>query len=330
MASHLTDYLLSRGHKVIAIDNLEAGKQENINPKANFVNVDLKNRKAVAKLISAEKPEVIYHLAAHACEGQSVFNPIYTFESNVMGFLNLLVPAINVGLKTFVFTSSMAVYGRGDRFSVRYGFKPFTEDMPRLPVDPYGVTKASIERLLEIYSKDFDFNYVIFRPHNVYGPRQSLTNPYRNVLGVWMNRIMHGKPPIIYGDGRQTRAFSYIDDCTPVIAESAWNKKAYGEIFNIGGDEVTTLLKACVMVMVAMDYSGDEIYAPERLMEVRHAFCNQSKAKEVLGFKAETPLKVGIPIMAEWALQQGPQPFDWWDKFEISRKPFKVWSEKQL
>ena len=202
--------------------------------------------------------------------------------------------------------------------------------MPRRPVDPYGITKANIERLLEIYAEEFGFKYTIFRPHNVYGPRQILSNPYRNVFGIWMNRIMHGKPPVIYGDGMQTRAFSYIDDVTPVIAESPWNLAAENQTFNIGGDEVTTLIKACMMVMMAMDYDGTEAYAPERPMEVRHAFCSQEKIKKLLGYEAKVPLNVGLTTMAKWAKTEGPQPFKYWQKFEIEKHVPEVWSEKQL
>lgn len=341
MGSHLVKHLAEQGHYVMALDNLEIGKREYVHEDADFYNIDLTDECAVRMLIEAEKPEVIYHLAAHAAEGQSVFTPCYTVQSNMIGFLNLFTSILNEGFETFVFTSSMAVYGdQSTSYSGHSGqgkgYRPegtgFKEDMPRKPVDPYGITKADIERYLELYSKEFGFNYVIIRPHNVYGPNQSLSNPYRNVMGIWMNRIMHGKPPIIYGTGEQTRAFTYIDDVTHVIAESAWNKLAYGEIFNIGSDEVHTVNHAADVVMNAMNFKERAIHAPERPMEVKHAWCNQEKAKAMLKYNPAISLEDGVQLMADWATRRGPEPFKYWDEnlFDIKKKIPKVWSEQQL
>lgn len=342
IGSHLTNFLINEGHDVVALDNLEGGKREYVNPKASFLLADLRYKKSIDQIYDKiERPEVIFHLAAHAAEGQSVFNPIYTVNSNVIGFLNLFTAALNRGFGTFIFTSSMAVYGKKKMLTSwradpkRTGIMiekiiGFSEHQKQKPVDPYGVSKAAIERLLEIYSEEFGFNYVIIRPHNLYGPRQSLTNPYRNVFGIWMNRIMHEKPPIIYGDGEQRRAFSCIDDCTPYIAKSAWTKAAYNEIINIGSDEVHTINEACELLMEAMDYRGQVIYARKRPLEVKNAWCSQEKARKLLGYKEKTSLKEGLAKMAEWALSVGPQPFKYWDSFEIKKKVPEVWSEKML
>lgn len=335
MPSHLVDQLITEGHDVIAVDNLEGGKREYVNPEATFYEIDMRYRAPIERLIKQQKPQVIFHLAAHAAEGQSVFNPIYTVDQNIIGFLNLIVPAINEGFETFVFTSSMAVYGDQELEGLmpypKIERKGFHENMGVYPVDPYGITKSMIERFLEIYSKEFGFNYIIIRPHNVYGPRQSLTDPYRNVFGIWMNRIMHGKAPMIYSDGTQTRAFTYINDCTPYIAKSAWTKEAYGEIFNVGSEEVTTINEACKTVMAAMDFNGEPTHTPERPLEVKHAWCSSEKAKKILGYKTTTPLIEGVTKMAEWAKTVGPQPFNYWDeKFEITKRVPKVWSDREI
>lgn len=339
IGSWLVDFLAVGGHEIVAVDNLEGGKANYVNPKARLYTLDLRHADAIKELVYHTKPQVIFHMAAFAAEGASIFNPIYTVESNLIGFLNLFTSALDVGFKTFIFTSSMAVYGDQHlnlgRTSYLFGSRKvlsgFDENNLRQPVDPYGITKADIERYLEIYSKEFGFNYVIIRPHNVYGPRQSLTNPYRNVLGIWMNRIMNGKAPIIYGDGEQTRAFTYVEDCVLYIAESAFMKQVYGEIFNMGSDEVHTVNEACRIVMDAMGYEGKPIYAPERPLEVKHAWCLQEKAKRILGYETKTSLKEGVGKMATWAKKVGPQPFSYWTQpFEIQKKIPKVWKEKQL
>jgi UDP-glucose 4-epimerase len=165
---------------------------------------------------------------------------------------NLLVAAVNNDVKKFVFTSSMAVYG-GQK-------PPFSEDMPAKPEDPYGCAKAYCERMLEIFAKTYSFDYVILRPHNVYGPRQNISDPFRNVLGIWINRIMNSKPPIIYGDGEQTRAFSYIEDSTPAMANAGFYEKANGQIINVGSDETVSINEACKIVLDAMNSDFEPVY----------------------------------------------------------------------
>lgn len=325
IGSHLVDYLIKEGHDVWVFDDLSRGTKDNLNPKAVFFEVDLRDRLKVRYFMDVIKPEVIFHLASHAAEGQSVFVPRFTFEVDLIGFLNLFTEAINVGFETFVFTSSMAVYGNQPEL-------PMREEQPCQPTDPYGVTKAGIERLLQVYNKIFDFNHVVIRPHNVYGPRQSLTNPYRNVMGIWINRIMHDRPPIIYGDGNQTRAFTYIDDCVPYLAKSAWTKEAYGETINIGSEDVHTIKDVCSIVLEKMESSLKPIHRPARPLEVKHAWCSSDKARRILGYKTSTSLEEGIERMTEWAKSVGPQPFHYWswEDFEIKRKVPDVWRLREL
>lgn len=323
MGSHLTDYLIEQGHKVFALDNLSRGRREYVNPKAQFILGDLRSRKVCVKAV--ENVEIIYHLAAHAAEGQSVFTPIYTSKTNLIGFLNLLTAAINKGIETFVFTSSMSVYGVQAEL-------PMVEEHPRQPEDPYGMAKAACEKLLEIYGELFDFNYVILRPHNVYGERQIMNNPYRNVVAIFMNRIMQGKSPIIYGDGEQKRAFTYISDCVPYIAKSAFIDEAYCEIINIGSEEVVTINKLAEIVLEKMGSDLEPIKFPPRPQEIKFAYCSSAKARRLLGYETSTPLEVGIERMAKWAKEQGPQPFKYWNwkKFEIKKKVPEVWKKKKM
>ena len=329
MGSWLVDYLVDRGHDVSVIDNLSRGKESNleyaIKKGAILHKVDLRSGAKVKKIIEDEKPEVLYVLHAHAAEIQSIFNPVYTTMVNYIGFLNLLVPAINEGVKTVVATTSMAVYGDNPHL-------PFSETEPANPEDPYGITKAATERLLYVYGKEFGFNWVVIRPHNIFGPRQDISNPYRNVLGIWMNRIMQGKPPIIYGDGLQKRAFTYIDDCTRYIAEAAFTSKAYGEMINIGSEAVTTLNYACEKVVEAMETDIRPVHGPPRPAEVKNAWCSSDKARMLLGYETTTSLKDGLKKMATWAKSVGPQEFDYWiwDDWEVKRHVPDVWRLKEL
>lgn len=324
MGSWLVDHLLGEGHEVVAFDNLSGGNMENVNSKAEFVFGDIRQLEDCERVVKGV--EAIYHLAAWAAEGQSVFTPRHTTEVNYLGMINLLTAMINEGISTIVFTSSMGVYGNQK--------PPFNEDMPRKPVDPYGLSKATCECLLEIYSKVYDFNYVIIRPHNVYGPKQNIGDPYRNAVAIFVNRILwQGKPPIVYGDGRQTRQFSYIGDCTPAMARAAWTKQAYGEIINVGSGRVTELRELARIVLEACGRTDLEPeYADWRPTEVKYAYCTVEKSQRILGYEDYTSLEEGVRRMVEWAKTVKPKAFTYWDasRFEIKKKIPKVWSERKL
>ncbi len=323
MGSHLTDFLLKQGHDVVVLDNLNRGKREYVNSDAQFMFGDLCRREDCVRAVKGV--DVIYHLAAHAAEGQSVFTPRFTTETNLIGFINLLTAAINRGVKVFVFTSSMSVYGAQPEL-------PMVEEHPRQPEDPYGITKAACEKLLEIYGEMFELNYVILRPHNVYGERQIMDNPYRNVIAIFMNRILQGKPPVVYGDGEQKRAFTYISDCTPYVAKSAFAEQAYGEIINIGSEEVVTINRLAELVLDKMGSTLKPVKFPPRPQEIKYAYCDSAKARRLLDYETKTPLDEGIEKMAKWAKKLGPHPFSYWnwERFEIKKKVPKIWKMKKM
>ena len=320
MGSWLVDNLVDRGHEVVSADNFLGGKKENVNPDCKFVKADLIRRQEVEPLVKGV--DVIYHLAAYAAEGQSFFSPISINEINLMPMNNLLVEAVNNNVQRFVFTSSMAVYGNQK--------PPFDEKLLRKPEDPYGAAKAYCETMLEIFSQVHDFEHVIIRPHNVYGPRQNIADPYRNVLGIWINRIMRGKPPIIYGDGKQTRAFSYIDDVTPTIANSGLNNKAKGQIINVGSDKPVAVGKACNLLLDVMDSEFKPQYEKARPGEVKHAHCTVQKSIDLLGYKTNHSLKDGLAKMVEWARQVGPQEPTYTLPLEITKGAPRVWVERAM
>lgn len=300
MGSHLVDYLHNQGHEVRGIDNLSTGFGSNTNPNAPTFKCDLVTEPAlVAGIIEGFKPDIVYHLAAWAHEGLSQFSPNKITQNNHNATLNVLIPAIRAGIKRFVFTSSMSVYGDQEA--------PFSEDMPRKPVDVYGVSKAASEATIEILAKVHGFEYTIIRPHNVYGERQNLSDPYRNVVGIFIRRAMQMEDIFIYGDGEQTRAFSYIGDVTPVLARAGFEPRANGEIINIGPTEefsINELAKALSKIFPALTQK----HIPDRPLEVKHAYCTNDKAIDILGYETNTSFEEGLQNMAEWAfqLQSGP------------------------
>ncbi|KPL06488.1 hypothetical protein AMJ86_08365, partial [bacterium SM23_57] len=201
VGSHVVDHLIEGGADVIIVDDLSGGYRENVHPKARFIQKDVNDLKPD----DIRGVQVIYHLAAHPAEGLSVFMPYQNTYNNYLSSLKVLSLAVEYGVETIVFTSSIAAYGANSR-------PPFREDDPLDPVDPYGIGKAMVEKVLRLYGEEFDFNYVILRPFNIYGVRQDLRSHYRNVLGIFINRLMKGEPPIVFGDGEQQRAFTHISD----------------------------------------------------------------------------------------------------------------------
>jgi UDP-glucose 4-epimerase len=320
MGSWLVDKLIESGHEVTSADNLLGGKKENVNPDCKFVKADLIKRQQVKPLVKGV--DIIFHLAAYAAEGQSIFSPISINEINLIPMNNLLVEAVNNNIERFIFTSSMAVYGEQK--------PPFDEKAPRKPEDPYGAAKSYCENMLEIFSRIHGFEHVIIRPHNVYGPRQNVADPYRNVLGIWINRILRRKPPIIYGDGKQSRAFSYVGDVTPAIANAGFTSKAKGQIINVGSDKAVSIEKACSLLLGVMGSEFKPVFQDPRPGEVKHAYCTVQKSIDLLGYQTRHDLKEGLTKMVAWAKQIGPQQPTYTLPLEITKGAPKVWVERSM
>lgn len=229
IGAHLVNELVRLGHQVIVLDDLSGGFTENINPKAVFIKVSVTDHELIEKIFTEYKFDYVYHLAAYAAEGLSHFIRRFNYTNNLIGSINLINESIKHKVKCFVFTSSIAVYGSAK--------PPMKEDMIPDPEDPYGIAKFAVEQDLKSAHEMFGLNYIIFRPHNVYGEYQNIGDRYRNVVGIFMNQLMQNKPLTVFGDGSQTRAFSYIGDMVPVIANAVVNKKAYNQVFNIGADK---------------------------------------------------------------------------------------------
>lgn len=320
IGSHVTNHLLEQGHSVIVLDDLSGGFRENINSNAKFIHGSINDYELLEKIFAEEKFDYVYHLAAYAAEGLSHFIKRFNYNNNVIGSINLINQSVLHKIKCFVFTSSIAVYGKGQ--------VPMREDMVPAPEDPYGIAKYSVEMDLKATHDMFGLNYIIFRPHNVYGEFQNIGDRYRNVVGIFINQLMQGKALTVFGDGNQTRAFSYISDVAPHIANSVNVPKAYNEIFNIGGDNDYSVSALATEVMNAMEMKQPLRHLEAR-NEVAHAYSDHSKMKNVFGIKSEsyTSLSVGLKKMADWAKATGVKKSDTFKGIEILEKLPKVWLE---
>ena len=316
IGSHVAQELISMGHEVIIADDLSGGHRGNIPASAVFVEGDITDHIFIDNLFKKYKIDYVYHLAAYAAEGLSHFIKRFNYQNNLIASVNLINASIRHEIKCFVFTSSIAVYGEQ--------VSPVTEQSPTVPEDPYGIAKLAVEQELKVSNGMFGLDYVIFRPHNVYGERQNIFDKYRNVVGIFMSQLLKGEPMTIYGDGTQTRAFSYIGDVAPIIAESAANPALYGEIFNLGGDEVTSINQLASMIADQFSLEKKFKYLEKR-NEVDHIHGSHQKIREYLNLLEPTPLTQGIRHMANWAKNIDPRPFQEFDNLELKKNIPPSW-----
>ena len=318
IGSHVAAALAARGHDVTVLDDLSGGFRDNVPAAARFAAGSVTDHALVDRLFADLRFEYVFHLAAYAAEGLSHFIRRFNYTNNVIGSVNLINAAVNSGARGFVFTSSIAVYGASPSL-------PMTEDSRPAPEDPYGIAKHAVERDLAAAKAMFGLDSIIFRPHNVYGPKQNIGDRYRNVVGIFMNQILQGQPMTIFGDGSQTRAFSYIDDVAPVIAGAIDEPRAWGEVFNVGADTATSLNELASQVAAAMGVAPRVEYLPARL-EVQHAHSSHDKVRRVFGRHEPTPLEAGLRAMAGWVRGQGARSAPPFDAIEVRRNLPPVWA----
>ena len=316
MGSHLAEILVGRGHEVTVLDDLSGGFRENVVSGARLVEGSITDDALVKRLFDADRYDYVFHLAAYAAEGLSHFIKKFNYENNLIGSVNLINAAVNHEVKCFVFTSSIAVYGANQ--------VPMTEEMEPRPEDPYGIAKLAVEQELRVSHEMFGLNYVVFRPHNVYGERQNIGDRYRNVVGIFMNLIMQGKPLAVFGDGEQTRAFTYIQDVAPVMADAPFNPGALNQIFNVGADVPYTVNRLAEIVCSAMGVKPEVTHLEAR-NEVKHAFSSHEKLHRVFGFTPRYSLEEGVERMARWARGIGARRSKLFADVEILRNMPQSW-----
>jgi UDP-glucose 4-epimerase len=318
IGAHLTAELLGRGDDVCVLDDLSGGFAENVPERAEFVEGSVVDHELVDELFESHGFDHVYHCAAYAAEGLSHFIKRFNYTNNVIGSVNLINASVNHGVDCFVFTSSIAVYGAGQ--------VPMTEALQPEPEDSYGIAKFSVERELAVSHEMFGLDYVIFRPHNVYGELQNIGDRYRNVIGIFINQILSGEPLTIFGDGEQTRAFSYVGEIIPPIADAPRVPAARGQIFNVGADVPYTVNQLANAVKVAMGVPDHPIRHLDARNEVKHAFSDHSRSRKVFGERPATDLDEGLRRMMEWASARGPQEPSRFSGIEIQKNMPPSWA----
>jgi UDP-glucose 4-epimerase len=300
----------------VVLDDLSGGFEENVPEKALFVKGSIMDHELINELFEEHRFDQVYHLAAYAAEGLSHFIKRFNYNNNLIGSVNLINASINYGVKTFVFTSSIAVYGAGQ--------SPMSEDMIPIPEDSYGIAKLAVEQELRVSHEMFGLDYIIFRPHNVYGERQNIGDRYRNVVGIFMNQLLKGEPMTVFGDGTQQRAFTHIDDVAPIIAQSVEFAAARNTVFNVGADVPYTVNTLAEVVSSAMGKPCKKLHLDPR-NEVKIAFSDHSKAERVFGKKEKTSLEKGINGMAQWVHQHGSRESSVFENIEVAKNMPPSW-----
>ncbi|WP_049911027.1 NAD-dependent epimerase/dehydratase family protein [Halorubrum coriense] len=308
LGSHLADAFIEAGHTVAGNDNFSGGYESNVPEEAELHEIDCKDVWKMKEAVAGA--DVVYHTAALAYEGLSVFSPARVNQSIYQSTTATLAAAADAGVERFVFCSSMSRYGENET--------PFTEDMEPQPQDPYAVSKVAAEEMVQLMADVHGFEHVIAVPHNIIGPRQRYDDPFRNVAAIFINRMLQGKQPIIYGDGEQKRCFTFIQDNVRPLQKLGHYDDVTGEVINIGpDDEFVSINQLAETIADILDFDLDPIYKRERPQEVRLANCSADKARELLDYETEYTLRQGLEEMIEWMKARGAKEFDYHIECEI-------------
>jgi UDP-glucose 4-epimerase len=317
MGSHIVEQLLKFGHDVIVLDDLSGGFIDNVPNGATFIEGSILDVELIDRIFKKYSFTYVYHLAAYAAEGLSHFIKRFNYNNNLIGSVNIINACVNYSVRCLVFTSSIAVYGSGE--------PPLREDMVPAPEDSYGIAKLAVEQELKISHEMFNLEYVIFRPHNVYGERQNVGDRYRNVIGIFMNQILRGEPLTIFGDGTQVRAFTHIDDIAPTIARCVDVPAARNQVFNIGTDVPYAINDMAIVVAEALGAKTDVVHLDAR-NEVKIAFSDHSKAEKIFGMQPQTTFQAGVRAMAAWVKTHGARESNVFEAIEVHKNLPPSWA----
>jgi UDP-glucose 4-epimerase len=308
LGSHLADAFIKSGDEVIGCDNLIGGDLNNLPEGIRFEEADCCDVDAMKRLTVGV--DLVYHCAAIATEGLSVFSPALIAKHVYENTAGLLAGAASNKVKRFVYCSSMARYGVGN--------PPFREDQAPAPEDPYGIAKYAGELLVANVCETHSMEYVIAVPHNIIGPKQKYDDPFRNVASIMINRMLQGKQPIIYGHGDQTRCFSFVQDCVDPLIKMGMLPGLSGEIINIGPDTETVSITELARILAELiGFDLHPIHVPTRPREVMAATCVADKARRLLDYETKVNLRDGLQSMIDWIRQHGAKPFEYHLPIEI-------------
>ena len=322
LGSHLADRMIALGHTVTGNDTLIGGYIDNVPKQAEFYHIDCCDIEAMTKAMQGS--DIVYHCAATAHEGLSIFSPNFITRNIFQASVSTISAAIQNKVKRFVYCSSMARYGNQEY--------PFKETQTPNPVDPYAIAKVAGEDVLRCLAELNNMEWIIAVPHNIVGPRQRYDDPFRNVMSIMINRVLQNKPPIIYGDGSQMRCFSFIDDCIFCLEKLAFDQNIKNDIFNIGPDEeFITINNLANIIIQELNFDGESTYIADRPNEVKYATCDATKARTQLGYTTSMTLIDGIRSTIQYIKEKGPKPFDYSYPLEIvNEQTPKTWSERLM
>ncbi len=292
IGSHIA-WELVKDNEVIVIDNLYTGKEENVPPGTKLIKADIRDYQSIAELISSA--DYVFHEAAQVSVVESLRDPVFTEEVNVLGTLNIL-RALLEGHGKLIFASSAAVYGDNPNLPLRESERP-------RPLSPYGVTKATGEEYLRVYHELYGLPVVALRYFNVFGPRQS-ANQYAGVISIFINRALKNEPLVIFGDGKQTRDFIYVKDVVKANLLVAESRKANGRVFNVATGKQTSILELAMKIIEITGTTSSIIFDKPRPGDIRHSLADISEIRK-LGFEPEWSLEEGLKKTVEWYADQG-------------------------
>lgn len=304
-------------YTVVGIDNLEGGYLDNM-PLGVILYIRDLAKDDIDDIFDLYRFEYVFHFAAYAAEGLSPFMRRFNYSNNIGSTVNVINNCITYDVNRLVYTSSMSVYGHGigDRF---------VETQTPCPIDPYGISKYACEMDIRVANDQHGLDYCIIRPHNFMGRLQNIWDKYRNVLGIWMRQILDGQKISVFGDGLQTRAFSFVDDAMPYFWKCAVDDVCSAEIFNLGGLDEIRLVDAARMLCDVAGYDESNIVFLEQRHEVKYAVPCGDKSVEVLGFEQKTSLRDALTTMWNWAKEQPKREVKKWDKYEIEKGIYGFW-----
>ena len=321
LGSRLSDYIIENHPEVhvVGIDDMSGGYKENVNSKVELWEMNLVNGN-IQECFERHQFDYVYHFAAYAAEGLSPFIRSYNYQNNLVATSRIINECIRYDIKRLVFTSTLAVYGHG------YG-GIFDESQQQKPIDPYGVAKYGCELDIQIAGEHHGLDWCIIRPHNVYGVKQNIWDKYRNVLGIWMYQHTINEPMTIFGDGTQTRAFSYIDDSIEPLWKASQDSRASKQIINLGGIKEYSINEANETLREVV--GGGEVKYFEGRHEVKHSIPTWQKSVDLLDFEHKTDLKEGLTKMWEWVKTQPIRERFVWPSYELDKGIYSFWKTKK-
>jgi UDP-glucose 4-epimerase len=322
LGSHLAERLMAMDHDVVGCDSLLGGELINVPPESEFYQYDCRDFNAMQKVMRG--CELVYHCAATAYEGLSVFSPSMVMDNIVTGSVSVFSAAIANNVRRIVLCSSMARYGTNE--------VPFLESYTPRPQDPYGIAKVAAEQALQNLSHVHGIEYAIAVPHNIIGARQKFDDPYRNVASIMANLMLQGRSPFIYGDGKQTRCFSHVEDCLACLLAMGLKDDGVGEIVNIGPDEgfisVYDLFRK-LKSLIGLDCQA--IHLTARPQEVKNAFCSADKARGLFNYQTTRTLDQGLNDIVDYIRAVGPRKFRYHLDIEIRNENTpRTWTERLM